>query len=78
MVPRKLVVTAVIAYLCLAIGFIASIQWANYVDRRSNQRLCGVITLSNEAYKSNPKPTPVGQKLGNAMEILSGQYDCQK
>lgn len=78
MVPRKLVITAVIAYICLLVGVIGSIQWASYVDRRSNQRLCGVITLSNEAYKSNPKPTSVGKKLGNAMEKLQGDYDCKE
>jgi len=77
MVPRKLVITAITAYVCLFIGVAGSIQWANYVDRRSNQRLCGVIVLSNEAYKSNPRPTPVGQKLGNAMEKLSNDYDCK-
>jgi hypothetical protein len=78
MVPKKLVVTAVIAYVCLVIGVILSVQWASYVDRRSNQRLCGVITISNDIYRTSPPPSDVKKKLSTAMEKLQSDYKCKE
>jgi len=77
MVPRKLIIAWLTTSSVIFIGVLASFQYANYVDRQSNQRLCGVVVLSNEVYKANPPKTVLGQKIAAAMEKLQNDYSCK-
>lgn len=78
MVPKKFVVAAVSVALVLFIGVLTSFQYANWVDQRSNQRLCGVVVLSNEAYAANPSTSVLRQQLAAAMAQLEKEYKCKK
>ncbi len=77
LVPRKTVITIISVFVCLMVGIIASFQYANYVDRQSNQKWCGVVTLFNESYKEIPPTTDLGRKISAAMLQLEGEFKCQ-
>lgn len=74
-IPRRLMITlaAVAMLLFLLIG--VSFQWAAYVDGRSNQRLCNLVVLFDNAY-SNPK-TELQQKAAAAFRQLREEYRCK-
>ncbi len=78
MVPRKLVITVISLFACMIIMTIVSVQWANYVDNRSNQRWCGIVLLFNNAYKTNPPPTPLGKKVAVEMLKLQNDFSCKE
>jgi hypothetical protein len=77
LVPRKLIVVATVAYICMMALTAASIQWANYVDMRSNQRWCGIVTLFNETYKDIPPPTELGKKFAVEFIHLRDDFKCK-
>jgi hypothetical protein len=72
MIPRKLVVGVTSLWLVLFIGVLASFQYTNYVARQ----LCGVINISNDAYKANPNPSPTLQRLIKEFDKLNKHYHC--
>lgn len=78
MVPRKLIFTWIATSVCLAILSVAAIQWANFVDRRSNQRWCGIVTVMNETYKENPPPTEIEKILSVEFLLLRDEFNCKK
>ncbi|MDT4991408.1 MAG: hypothetical protein QOH97_1300 [Actinoplanes sp.] len=64
-----MVVTAVVGP-GLAIGVSAANQ------RRSEQALCEVVVLSDDAYRAHPPATPTGQQIAAAMARLREKYHC--
>jgi hypothetical protein len=77
MVPRKLAITCVMTTLVLFIGVVASFQYTNYVDRRSNRAWCGTVELFTNTYKRTPPTTPSGQILANEFVKLHKEFDCK-
>jgi hypothetical protein len=77
MVPRKLLVTWVITTLVLFIAVVASFQYTNYVDRRSNRAWCGTVELFTNTYKRTPPTTASGQILANEFVKLSQRFECK-
>lgn len=65
-----------ISFACMLIMTILSLQWANYIDKKSNQRWCGVVNLFNEAYKATPPPTDIGKKIAAEMLKLQKDFSC--
>lgn len=76
MVSRKVAVTLVTVGLCLFLGILASFQYANFIDRKSNQRWCGVVGLFNESYKEVPPTNPTGVKIAKEMFIIEKEFSC--
>lgn len=76
MVPRKLVIGWITTFLCVIVAASATIQWANYVDQRSNQRWCSLFNMYTTEYKENPPPTTLGQNI--AFEINRMRNDWCK
>lgn len=77
MIPRKLVIAWIVSFLCLLIGVIASFQYANYVDRRSNMRLCGVVTMYTKENIENPPASALGRNLGVEFLKLKAVFSCK-
>ncbi len=76
MVPRKFIITLItIAAVCLIAAGVA-MQWASYVDDRSNQRWCGIVDLFNETYRESPPPTEIGKKLAVEFIQLDKSFHC--
>jgi hypothetical protein len=76
-VPRKLAIAVLTSFTCLFIGVIASFQYTDFVDRRSNQRWCGIVALFNSAYVENPPTTNLGKEIAVAMLNLETDFSCR-
>lgn len=76
LVPRKAVIAVISIFICLMCGVIASFQYANYVDRSSNQRWCELVGLFNTSYKEIPPPTDLGKKIAAAMLHIEEEFKC--
>lgn len=59
----------------LAMGVIA-IQYAEYVDRKSNQQWCEVVVTLDNAYTQTPPQTEAGQNLARAMKRMRHDFGC--
>lgn len=68
---------AVIALVvsCLVIAGI-SVQYSNYVDRKSNQRWCELLATMDDAYKANPPRTDAGQRMAAELRRLRVDFGC--
>jgi hypothetical protein len=76
-IKRKFIVAWIVSYVCMMVMAIASIQWANYIDKRSNQRWCGIVNLFNETYVESPPPTEIGQILQIEFIKLQRDFKCK-
>jgi len=76
-VPKKLIRAWIASMVCMIIMTGASVQWAYYIDERSNRRWCGIVNLFNQAYKENPPPTEVGRKISKEMLIIRDKFHCE-
>lgn len=77
MIPRKFMFAAVACFLCMMIMTMTSIQWSNYVNDRSSQRLCKVVTLFVKSYKMTPPTTKLGKEIAAAMLQLQTDLSCK-
>jgi hypothetical protein len=76
MVPRKLLVTWLVVTGLLFTGILASFQYTNYVDRRSNNDLCGLVNAFDDTYKATPPPSDTGKVLAREMIRLRDRFKC--
>jgi hypothetical protein len=77
MVPRKFINAIVAAFLGLAVANLASFQYANYIDRKSNKLLCGIVTLSVNAAKLNPAPSETQRIAAEEFVKIQEGYNCK-
>lgn len=77
MVPRKLIIFATTIFASMLIMTILSIQWASYIDRRSNQRWCGIVNLFNDTYETTPPTNDIGRKLEIEFKHLETDFKCK-
>jgi hypothetical protein len=51
--------------------------WVSAANQhRSEQALCEVVVLSDDAYRAHPPATPTGQQIAAAMARLREKYHC--
>jgi hypothetical protein len=55
---------------------LASFQYTNFVDRRSNSYWCGIATLFDDTYKKVPPPTETGKILQEEFAKIKKGYHC--
>lgn len=67
---------AVACVSSLAMGVVA-IQYAEYVDRKSNHQWCEVVVTLDNAYDQNPPQTEAGKSLAREMERMRHDFDCE-
>lgn len=77
MVPKKLVSAAVAVFVVLFLSNLGSYQYANYVDRQSNHRLCGIIVVSLKNAKLVPPTTEIQKQGMAAMQLLAEEFHCK-
>lgn len=70
--PRKLVIAWTVVNFVLFVSILGSYQYANYAV----SQLCGVITISLNAYKANPRPSATGRTLAVEFQRLAHKYHC--
>lgn len=66
----------IIAYVSVFVVAFVAIQYSNYVDRKSNQRWCSIITTLDDTYKQQPPSTVLGKKLAKDMHELRSEFEC--
>lgn len=74
--PRRFFYGAIIALLCALFMGGTSIQYANYVDRKSNQRWCGIVRTLDDAYRNTPPQSPTGRVFAEEMAKLRKDFGC--
>lgn len=65
--------------LTLAVGFgsvLASRALAGQAVRQSEQKLCSIVVLSDDAYRRTPPSTPTGQQLADNFTRLRRDLRC--
>lgn len=77
MVPKKFVIAWFTSFVIMFLMTAASLQWASYIDRRSNQRWCGIVKLSDRASQQNPNPTPIEQEGAIELQKIQKDFDCK-
>lgn len=76
-VKKKFMITMItIALVCLITAAVA-MQWAVYIDTKSNQRWCGVVELFNEGYKEVPPDSERTRKFATEFLKLSTDFKCK-
>lgn len=76
MVPRKLLITWVVVSAILFGGILYSFQYTNYVDRRSNTYWCGVVSIFDDSYKTEPPTNSRGETLAREFDKIRQRFDC--
>lgn len=75
-IKRKAVLAALTVFICMFIGVIGAFQYANYVDKRSNQKWCAIVSLFNVEYAKNPPTTETGRQIALAMLRIEKEFAC--
>lgn len=60
---------------CLVVAGV-SVQYANYVDRKSNQRWCELLATLDDAYRATPPRSPAGKKVASDVVRLRKDFGC--
>lgn len=78
MVPRKFIIAWIVTFVVMIVLTGVAIQWANYVDQRSNRRWCGIVQVFDEEYNNNPpKPNTVSYRLAPQFKELEAAFKCK-
>lgn len=76
MLSRKLITTWLVVTIVLFIGILTSFQYTNYVDRKSNSQLCGMVTIFYEATRASPENTEIVKRALMEFGKLQKLYKC--
>lgn len=77
MVPRKMIVTWIATTTVLIVINISLFQYANYIERKDNSLLCGIVILFDNTYKQNPPAPGRGQVLAQEFHRIRTGYNCK-
>lgn len=73
--PWELLLTLFITFIGI---FLTGWIYINHVNQSSEQKLCHVVSLVNQAYDENQIPaTPLGKELKQAYIDLYNQLGCK-
>lgn len=76
--PKRLYTAWAISFVCMLGLTGASIQYANYVDRKSNQNWCELIVDLDERYKRlPPDATPEAKEFAETINALRRNLECK-
>lgn len=75
-VSRKLFITWISTNIVIFALILASFQYTNYVDRKSNSLLCGIITMYDDSSRKNPPTSSLGEAIATEFHKLRIGYHC--
>ena len=75
-IKRKWIVAQVMFCVSMMLLAGAAIQYAGYVDRKSNQSWCELIDFYNDYYKKNPPATELQRQQAELMKKQSQRLGC--
>lgn len=76
--PRSWIIAWLTSFICMMALTGTAIQYANYVDRKSNQRWCGLFLILDDAYSATPPQNEAGRKLAQEIAQLVRDFECKK
>lgn len=65
-----------VAYVTAWVFAAGSIQYANYVDTKSNQQWCELFVVLDGAYTAEPPKTETGKLVAEKIRRLEDNFDC--
>lgn len=77
-IPHKFMYTWIVSFIAMALLTGAAIQYSNYVDRKSNERWCGVVVTLDNSYQKTPPQTAAGQDIAREMKKLRREFRCDR
>lgn len=77
MLSRRLVYTWVASTVVMFVLILASFQYTNYVDRRSNGYWCGIVLLFNSTNQKEPPKTDTGRVLFKEFSKMRKGFKCK-
>ncbi len=77
LVQKSYIRTWFISTVIIIIAIIASFQYTNYVDRRSNTLLCGLVDKQNQVYVNEPPPSQTGKDMAIAISEVANSKACR-
>lgn len=66
----------IVSFLSSVVVAVVAIFYAGYVDKQSNQKLCGMVVSVDDAFKEAPSTGPSGQKVAAAFKKLRADFEC--
>jgi hypothetical protein len=66
--------TVYVSMIALAV---MSVVYSNRVSTRTSQQFCDIVTTLDNAYRSQPPQTAIGQKLARDMHELRHTLHCR-
>lgn len=60
---------------CLVVAGV-SVQYANYVDRKSNQRWCQMLSMIDDGYKERPPKNDQARRFADTIHQLRTDFGC--
>lgn len=60
---------------CLVVAGV-SVQYANYVDRKSNQRWCQLLSTLDDTNTDQPPRGPAGEQFARDISQLRTDFGC--
>ena len=76
-IPRRVFHIWAITTVMHFVLILASFQYTNYVDRRSNGFWCGIVVLFDDTYKETPPATRTGQILAEEFSRIVQKFKCE-
>lgn len=79
-VPRRVIVALIVVFLSVVAVGAGSMLYADYVNRESNQRWCGLVVTLDDAYRQSPQQptTPIGKRIAEEMRKLRDGFGCER
>lgn len=77
MVPRKLIIAWLMSSSIIFALVIGAYQYANYVDRKSNQRWCGIVVMYDDNFRLIPPPSELGRRLASEFREMRKDFRCK-
>lgn len=75
-IPKGVMYALIVSYVCALVSAIIAIQYANYVDRQSNQQWCTLIVSVDDAYQESPATNPSGKRVAESIHKLRTDFGC--
>ena len=75
-IPKSFLYYLVVSFVSALVMTLVAVVYANYVDNRSNQRWCGIVSTMDEVYREEPPTLDTGKRLAEEIKKLKNDFRC--
>lgn len=73
---KRTVYMLVVIFASAMLAAASAIWYAGYVDRKSNQRWCGLVVRLDNTYQGATPTTELGRDIANEFKQLRHDFGC--